>query len=63
MHFYRSGTHYGIFVDEDDLLTAGVGEQASKRADLNALWHHAQLATGHLARTLGHKEHAAFFLV
>jgi glycogen debranching enzyme len=62
MHFYRSGTRHGIGVAADDLLTAGEGADATKRADLNALWHHAQLAMGQMARTLGRKEHAAFFL-
>lgn len=62
MHFYRSGTRHGIRVDEDDLLAAGEGDAIAKRADVNALWHHAQLATGKLARALGRKEHAAFFL-
>ena len=33
-----------------------------KRADLNALWYHASIAMSQLARMVGRKEHAAFYL-
>lgn len=62
MHFYRSGTRHGIRVDADGLLTAGEGSEASKRADLNALWHHATVAMAQLARSVGRRENGAFYL-
>ena len=62
MHFYRSGTRRGIRVDQDGLLATGEGDAASKRSDLNALWYYAQLAMAHLARALGRRESAAFYL-
>ncbi len=41
---------------------AAVGPPEIKRADLNALWYHASIAMSQLARMVGRKEHAAFYL-
>ncbi len=60
--YYRSGTRHGIRVDADGLLAAGKGDQATKRADVNALWYQAQVALAQLARLLGRRENSAFFL-
>ncbi|HEY2954024.1 MAG TPA: glycogen debranching enzyme N-terminal domain-containing protein [Candidatus Eisenbacteria bacterium] len=57
---YRSGTRWGIRTDADGLLAAG--EPGEKRADLNALWYHALVAMGQLAKRTERKEAAAFFL-
>ena len=62
MQSYRQGTRYGIAVDRDGLLTAGEGDQAMKRSDLNALWYHALVAMAQLARLIGRKESGAFYL-
>jgi hypothetical protein len=63
LHFYRSGTALGIRVDSEGLLlVAGEGGRAVARADLNALWYHAQIATAQLARAAGKKESGAFHL-
>ena len=59
---YRSGTRGGVHVAADGLLWAGEGEAACCRADSNALWFHALVATAQLARLAGRKESAAFYL-
>ena len=61
-HSYRSGTSHGVHVDADGLLVAGEGAEATKRADLNALWYHASVAIAQLARSVGRKEMGAFHL-
>jgi hypothetical protein len=58
MQALRQGTRHGVRVDGDGLLAAG----GVKRADLNALWYHALVAMAQLARTLSHRETAAFYL-
>lgn len=60
--YYRAGTRHGVRVDTDGLLVAGKGDQAVKRADVNALWYQAQVALAQLARMLGKRESGAFFL-
>ena len=62
MQAYRAGTRHGIRVGSDGLLSAGEGEAAGCRADLNALWFHALVATAQLARLAGRKESGAFYL-
>ncbi|MEK7824201.1 MAG: glycogen debranching enzyme N-terminal domain-containing protein, partial [Candidatus Eisenbacteria bacterium] len=62
MQAYRAGTRGGIRVGADGLLSAGEGEAACCRADLNALWFHALVATAQLARLTGRKESGAFYL-
>lgn len=62
MQAYRSGTRAGIKVRPDGLLSAGEGEAASRRADVNALWFHALVAAAQLARLAGRKEGGAFYL-
>jgi hypothetical protein len=62
MHSYRQGTHFGIGVDKDGLLAAGVEGGPLKRSDLNALWYHALVAMAQLARLIGRKESGAFYL-
>lgn len=58
MQALRQGTRHGVRVDRDGLLAAG----GVKRADLNALWYHALVAMAQLARSLAHRETAAFYL-
>jgi hypothetical protein len=60
LHYYRGGTRAGIRVDGDGLLQ--VGNEGVKPAALNALWYHALVAMAQLARQLGRKENAAFYL-
>jgi len=59
---YRAGTHGGIRVGSEGLLCSGVGGTAAARADHNALWFHALVATAQLARLSGRKEGGAFYL-
>ena len=59
---YRAGTRAGIGVGAHGLLSAGEGDAAACRADLNALWFHALVATAQLARLTGRKESGAFYL-
>lgn len=59
---YRAGTHGGIRVGSDGLLCSGVGGATAARADHNALWFHALVATAQLARLSGRKEGGAFYL-
>lgn len=60
LQYYRGGTRAGIKVDGDALLQ--VGEEGVKSAALNALWYHALVAMAQMARLMGRKENAAFFL-
>jgi glycogen debranching enzyme len=62
MQAYRAGTHGGIHVRATGLLSAGEGEAACCRADVNALWFHALVAAAQLARLTGRKESGAFYL-
>lgn len=62
MQAYRAGTRAGIHVGSDGLLWAGEGEAACCRADVNALWFHALVATAQLERLAGRKESSAFYL-
>jgi glycogen debranching enzyme len=62
MQAYRAGTRYGVRVGSDGLLSAGEGDDACCRADVNALWFHALVATAQLARLAGRKESGAFYL-
>ena len=62
MQAYRAGTRHGIRVGSDGLLSAGEGHDACCRADVNALWFHALVATAQLARLAGRKESGAFYL-
>lgn len=61
MQFYRSGTRFGVHVGEDGLLAAGQPAQV-KRIEPNVLWYHALVAMAQLARLVGRKESAAFYL-
>jgi hypothetical protein len=60
LQYYRGGTRGGVRVAPDGLLQ--VGETAVKPAALNALWYHALVAMSQLARAMGRKENAAFYL-
>jgi hypothetical protein len=60
LNYYRGGTRAGIRVDGDGLLQTGA--EGVKPAALNALWYHALIAMAQLARLLGRKENAAFYL-
>ena len=62
MQAYRAGTRHGIRVGSDGLLSAGEGDAACCRVDVNALWFHALVATAQLARLAGRKESGAFYL-
>jgi hypothetical protein len=62
VHAYRSGTRYGVRVGSDGLLSAGEGEAACCRTDVNVLWFHALVAAAQLARLAGRKESGAFYL-
>src|SRR5262249_55245593 len=57
---YRAGTKHGIRAGADGLLAAG--ENATRRADVNALWYHALVAMAQLAKKTERKEAAAFYL-
>ncbi|MGH7732032.1 MAG: amylo-alpha-1,6-glucosidase, partial [Candidatus Eiseniibacteriota bacterium] len=59
---YRAGTRHGIGVGSVGLLSAGEGDRACCRADVNALWFHALVATAQLERLAGRKESGAFYL-
>ena len=58
----RAGGPFGLRVDDDALLVSGEGDQAMKRADVNALWYQAQVAIAQLAKVLGRKQNGAFYL-
>jgi len=60
LQYYRGGTRAGIRVDGDGLLQ--VGDEGIKSAALNALWYHALVAMAQIARLMGRKENAAYFL-
>lgn len=62
MQLFRAGTRGGVRVMPDGLLSAGEGEHAMRRADLNVLWYHAQVAMAQLSRIVGRKESGAFYL-
>jgi hypothetical protein len=62
MQSYRAGTRGGIHVRATGLLSAGEGEAACCRTDVNALWFHALVAAAQLARLTGRKESGAFYL-
>ena len=58
--YFRAGTRGGVRVGADGLLQTG--EPATCGAGLNALWYHALVAMAQLARLVGRKENAAFYL-
>jgi hypothetical protein len=61
MQTIRSGTRFGVHVAEDGLLAAGQPSSV-KRVEPNVLWYHALVAMAQLARLVGRKESAAFYL-
>jgi hypothetical protein len=58
----RSGSRYGVRCDREGFLWCGEGDRAQARSGTNALWYHALVAMAQLARLLGHRENAAFYL-
>ena len=58
----RQGSRQGVHCDRDGFLWAGEGDAARARADSNALWYHALVAMSQLAKTVGRRENAAFYL-
>jgi hypothetical protein len=62
LHHLRSGSRYGVRCDNDGFLWAGEDEDASTRADLNALWYHALAAMSQLAKLAKRRESAAFYM-
>jgi hypothetical protein len=62
LHHLRSGSRHGVRCDGDGFLWAGEDEEASTRADLNALWYHALAAMSQLAKLAKRRENAAFYM-
>ena len=62
LHHMRSGSRNGVHCDSDGFLWAGEDEEASTRADLNALWYHALAAMSQLAKLAKRRENAAFYM-
>lgn len=58
----RAGSRHGVRCDRDGFLWAGEGLAARSRADLNALWYHALVAMSQLAKQVGRRENAAFYM-
>lgn len=58
----RSGARGGVRCDREGFLWRGEGVAANARAGTNALWYHALVAMAQLARLLGRRENAAFYL-
>jgi len=58
----RSGARDGVRCDREGFLWRGEGERSVARAGTNALWYHALVAMAQLARLLGRRENAAFYL-
>ena len=62
LHHLRSGSRHGVRCDPDGFLWAGEDEEASTRADLNALWYHALAAMSQLAKLMKRRENSAFYM-
>jgi len=62
LHHLRSGSRNGVRCDPDGFLWYGEDEDASTRADLNALWYHALAAMSQLAKLMKRRENAAFYM-
>jgi hypothetical protein len=62
LHHLRSGSRHGVRCDSHGFLWAGEDEEASTRADLNALWYHALAAMSQLAKMMKRRENAAFYM-
>jgi hypothetical protein len=62
LHHLRSGARHGVRCDANGFLWAGEDDEASTRADLNALWYHALAAMSQLARLARRRENAAFYM-
>jgi len=62
LHHMRSGSRHGVRCDNDGFLWAGEDEEATTRADLNALWYHALAAMSQLAKAARRRENAAFYM-
>jgi predicted glycogen debranching enzyme len=62
LHHMRSGSRHGVRCDTHGFLWAGEDEEASTRADLNALWYHALAAMSQLAKLMKRRENAAFYV-
>ena len=62
LHHLRSGSRHGVKCDPDGFLWSGEDEEASTRADLNALWYHALAAMSQLAKLAKRRENAAFYM-
>jgi hypothetical protein len=58
----RAGSRHGVRCDREGFLWCGEGDAARARAGTNALWYHALVAMAQLARLLGRRENAAFYL-
>jgi hypothetical protein len=58
----RAGSRHGVRCDREGFLWAGEGLAARSRADLNALWYHALVAMSQLAKQVGRRENAAFYM-
>ena len=62
MQHLRSGARDGVRCDREGFLWCGEGERSRARAGTNALWYHALVAMAQLARRVGRRENAAFYL-
>jgi hypothetical protein len=62
MQHLRSGARDGVGCDREGFLWSGRGDLARASAGTNALWYHALVAMAQLARLLGRRENAAFYL-
>jgi len=62
LHHLRSGARHGVHCDAHGFLWAGEDDEASTRADLNALWYHALAAMSQLAKLAKRRENAAFYM-
>jgi hypothetical protein len=58
----RSGSRHGVRCDADGFLWYGEDEEASTRADLNALWYHALAGMSQLAKLMKRRENSAFYM-
>ncbi len=62
LHHLRSGSRYGVHCDREGFLWCGEGDTARARAGTNALWYHGLVAMAQVAKLLGRRENAAFYL-
>lgn len=58
----RAGARDGVRCDHEGFLWCGDGARARAAAGTNALWYHALVAMAQLARWVGRRENAAFYL-